>query len=452
MFGDTDSGKAWCIKALHPSDPITGVYGIPDRSSAPSLVMNYQTTATITPAVGATGTWEVEMAVLPHPIGFLWTHVTDSIGNRVGTVLNSQLPGVDHAEKVAAFRRIAQQWRVTHVSVSVHQDGPTVYDQGTLVACQAPVSMHRMYWGSMTSIAMVNRRVIHSPVGVFESSDVPEFQNLQSMPNAYFGNSKYGCYLPLKLTRSCQRWVTGADDFTLGAVGTVTSSSNILDIGSLPLVATSTVGGYPFPDLEVAGWEASPSLPYLDGVLYGKTTTDFCNDAWGFIAARNMSVATSLTVFCRVGLEMRVLPGTTLTPQQKLPPPGDLRALETYFTISREMADAYPVDYNDLGKIWDVISSVAKTVAPALAAIPGVGIPLSAAVGGAASLGDTIKAAITRSNNAVSAPESASMADRDLARRVVETATPVVVQPRAIPLRKKKKKVRVRTVKLKKVK
>lgn len=38
--------------------------------------------------------------------------------------------------------------------------------------------------------------------------------------------------------------------------------------------------------------------------------------------------------------------------------------MATYFRISRELKDGYPADYNDLGKILDVIKGAAKFVLP----------------------------------------------------------------------------------------
>jgi hypothetical protein len=435
ILGDSEDGKSWCVKALHPSDPLSEVRGIPDRNATPSVFMNYQTTVTVAPVAGAVGTWEVEMSVIPHPIGLMWSHVTDSVGNRFATHLNAQIPGADHAAKIIAFRRLAQRWRLAYMAVSIHQDGPDLANQGTVVACQAPVQAHRMHWSTISNLGAT---VAHGPIAIFEDTDIPKFEHCESMPNAYFNNSKYGVYMPLKLTRSCQNWRSGRDDILLhtGTVETDPPPSNIdISFAVLPTNGTD-LNIYPFPDMVAAGFN-----PATYGIS-GRATSDFCNDNWGFICCKNMAVTTSLTVFIRAGYEIQALPGTSLTPQQRLPPPGDIRALESYFAISRELKDAYPVDFNDLGQIWDVISQIAKTVAPALGAIPGIGTGLSMAVGGAAGLGDSIRAAVARSQNASKGDsgKTASAGDIEMARRVVQASAPPLPPrpaasngPRSIP-------------------
>lgn len=57
-----------------------------------------------------------------------------------------------------------------------------------------------------------------------------------------------------------------------------------------------------------------------------------------------------------------MLPGTTLASFQRTSPVYDAMALAAYFSISRELKDAYPAEYNDLGKILGTIANVAKGV------------------------------------------------------------------------------------------
>jgi len=54
------------------------------------------------------------------------------------------------------------------------------------------------------------------------------------------------------------------------------------------------------------------------------------------------------------------MPGTQYSPLQIPSPQYDPVALNTYFEISRGLKDAYPADYNSLGKLWDVIKSALR--------------------------------------------------------------------------------------------
>jgi hypothetical protein len=137
----------------------------------------------------------------------------------------------------------------------------------------------------------------------------------------------------------------------------------------------------------------------MDGACFKAGSFQYCgltspmlNSQWGHICARNLALTTSYTFFVRAGIEMQVSPSSTLSPQLKLSPPHDPMALDVYYRISRELKDAYPVEFNDKGKMWGVISNTFRsTILPLLSQIPG---PLAQGgtkiVKGAVTLGDAI--------------------------------------------------------------
>lgn len=104
-MGSTESGKAWCIKALHPSDPLTEVRGVPDESSMSTVFLNYQSTFTLQPPGVAEPTWSFDAALLPHPVNFLTTQKSYSSGATPSSTsfLNAQLTGSTHTDKFATF-------------------------------------------------------------------------------------------------------------------------------------------------------------------------------------------------------------------------------------------------------------------------------------------------------------------------------------------------------------
>jgi len=375
------------LKALHPSDPITEVRGIPDRSAVPSVALNYQSTFTLTPEAAATGTWSCDLALLPHPVNFMYWNKTDSVGTNFGNFMNTQLDGAAHSDKFASFRAMAQRWRMTYMSVTLYQDGPDLANQGTIVACQTPVKPTRANSARSFGTYAGANGFAFVPIEAYSVADKPEYTTSQSMPNAYFSRSKEGAYLPLKLTKTCQQWA-GADSLVMCNDTLQTPAYDLA--GIIPVGTTATNGLYPHTNL-VQCWV----LP-ATGAGGGQATSPMLNDTWGMLSLRNLAVTTSLSLFVRAGFEIQCQPGTPFSSHLKLSPQHDSQALDTYFRISRELKDAYPADYNDLGKIWDVISSVAKTVAPGLGFIPGVGPLLSTAVTGVASAGDAIRAAVSR--------------------------------------------------------
>lgn len=379
-LGQTENGKAWALKALHPSDPITTTRGIPDESCVPSVFMNYQSTYTVASKNGE-DSWGFDMTLTPHPVSFACISQLDADAGRtvLTPLLNTQLTGETHSAKFSTFRSIADRWRLAYMSVTLQQDAPALADQGSIAACQsifAPIKQNFSYQSEGNLWAA--RPIICSTVG-----DQPTFDKLQSMPGAYFTKSKEGCYMPLKLTRTCQNWRSDSTNVYM-SYSAVPAGQN----GSLPFPSAQnndTIACYPLPGI------AGVSYNIVTGAFVGEVTSDLCNDSVGFISVTNVAPGTRFTVFIRAGYELQVLPGSLLTPQQMLSPEHDEVALATYFAIARKMKDAYPADYNDLGKIWEVIKGAARTVLPILTNIPGIPGLIARGASTALSVGESLR-------------------------------------------------------------
>lgn len=385
-MGATPSGADWCIKALHPSDPQTEVRGIPDRSAVPSLLMNYQSTFVLGPTVGATGTWQFDASLLPHPIDFMYLDLVDSnnLNGKELNFLNTQLTGDTHAAKYLTYIGMVQRWRLAYMSVTCYQDGPDLANQGSIVVAQVPTEP-LLYSFSGPNVVQNDGTLCSSPiVEQFTPEDRPNFIVSQGMPNAYFARSREGAYVPLKLTETCQDWVS--DRNRVGTAEITPLTPNNLTNGFYALPANENLQGFPHVSLSPVRYRAN------NPVAYGQYTSPMLNGTWANISARNLAVATSFTFFVRCGIEMQVQPHSNLAPQLQISPPHDPVALDAYFAIARELKDGYPSDYNDLGKIWDAISAASKRVLPALKAIPGFGIPTSL-MSGVVSAGDFMRKA-----------------------------------------------------------
>lgn len=393
-MGSTPSGSDWCMKALHPSDPIVDVAGIPDKSCVPSTFLNYQTVARVGAATGSTGTWSYDGSLVPHPVQFMTHRVIDSINTGSGLLtgtLNAQLEGTTHRQKFTAFRHGVRRWRLAYASVTVHQDGPDLANQGTIVVAQVPITpkvynpSFQAYRDDGVGGFTLRRLVVGPHLSQFTLLDRPNYAASQAMPNAYFNKSKFGAYVPLKLTRTCQQWHGESDNMAVLPYNTENDPDEegySFETGNALLTANSgLVGAEPFPDVQPYGVSfyaatddrAATTAGFFNGGSDGDLTSALCNDVIAHISARNLSVDTSLTFFIRFGFEVQVLPTSFLSPHLKISPPHDSRALKTYFAIAREMKDAYPADHNDLGKIVGVISTIAKGLGPALGQIPQVG-------------------------------------------------------------------------------
>lgn len=359
--------------------------------------MNYQSVYTVSPTAGATGVWALDGQLIPHPLTFGAVSYTDSVGIHNVEMLNSQVQGASYKLRLQSFLEDFQRWRLAYASVTIYQDGPDLANQGTVVVCQKPLEPPRfnLYDGfNGADSADGLHHAFH-----MEDTDLPSYAASQAMPNAYFGRSREGVYIPLKLTKTHQTWHSHRD-LTYQA-----SAAQLLPVtttgygGQLVLPVSAdleTTGQYPF--LSLNDVHQAEDAVTLRTAIVGDLTSDFCNENWADFSFKNMAVTTSLSFFFRFGFEVQVQPASILSPHLKLSPPSDPVAIETYFRIARELKDAYPADFNDAGKIWDVISSIAKTVAPFLSAVPVVGPVLPSIVSGAAGIGDRIRQAVANSS------------------------------------------------------
>jgi hypothetical protein len=449
------------MKALHPSDPTATVDGIPDESAVPSLHLGYQTTQTIYAPADAVSTWGCDMSLLPHPIAFSSFKAYDSLGTHTyyGTHVNTQLDGVSHRAKMNAFLQTAQRWRLAYMSATVYQDAAALTNQGTVAACQyaACPMIGSIDQGALDGSPPYGNSVprIFRLATSWRSGDTPNFEKAQNMPNAYFGNSRDGVYMPLKLTRTCQRWRSEADCYVNGGLMGCTqdTTGGVLGISQASFGGGESISGMlSLPDYVSAFGQPLSSWPFwggdgllspintaspTEGVVLGSTyaTSELCNDTIGAICFKNLDVTTRLSIVYRVGYEVQVQPGTMLTPLQKLSPPNDDQAISSYFAIARELKDAHPADFNDLGKIWDVISSVGRSVLPTLSPFMG---PVGPAAGVALALGDRIRRGLETGRN------QPSLADRDAAREALQSVTAKIPKARTVKGRAQTMKMLVR--------
>lgn len=400
---------------------------MPDQSSCPNIVMSYYNVFRLS-GNPAEPSWGFDLTVLPNLIMQSFAQVLnhDDTVYQQSNFLNSNFtpPGVvapSYVDLMTGWLALGvEAHRLIGMGVTAYQDGPALANQGTLTAAQWEVARTKYYPTTHLSVAngAASRRIVR-----FQNGDYASYASSQHMPNAYFGESKDGCYLPLRLSHDSQKWVTDADlEYNGGAM-----VFNGLDIpvGDMP------TGFPPYIAARVPG--LSLSVP---GYLSGDMVYRPLNGIWGGISARNLSTQTSFAFYVRMTVECRVTPNSMLAPQQSMSPPYDPIALASYFRISRELKDAYPADYNDLGKLWSVIKAAAKVVGPVLGAIPGpVGL-----VGGAITSGISAVDAIigaSRGKGSKSAPrDRPPAAASDRAKRVADAAS-IIRQPR--PARAKKR-------------
>lgn len=434
----TPGGRAWITKALHPSDPIPCCEGVPTMNSRPTIMLNYNMVFIAAPT-SQIGTWGFDASLVPDLFQPMSIRALGPTGLPVlySSFLNPGLrdpttPIFNFATAQRVFNSMGiEAHRLTYMGVTAYQDGPALSNQGTLVAAQYPVARQKINIGcppGALTTAFSDIRGVR-----YQVSDEPNYETSQLMPNAYFGESKDGCYMPLRLDGD-YRYVTEADrEHLCNGFPKVVAA---YDTYATPTAAPpSTI--FPFPDCPQAYWNVAGG-PYIGGTPVYRPL----NATWGSICARNLSVATRFAFYVRMGIECLVTPSSVFAPQQKMAIPYDPIALASYFRINRELKDAYPSDHNDLGKIWDVIKSAAKVALPI---IGGFG-PYGAAISG---IGNGVMSIVDKaSGSGGSSPVSKSVPrDRPAMAAVERERTQQTVRDdtstrRAIATRRKKPKQR----------
>lgn len=399
-LGSTEHGSAWALKALHPSDPLVEVHGIPDENATSSVFLNYQTITRINFPVTASNVWNLNMQLLPSPVQFAWYRADDGAGSfgAFTGVLNSQL-GSTIQEAVAAWRGLQVRWRLAYAGATLHFDGPALANQGSVAAAQVPYEPRKFYFtGSGLSVGLKASLKVRTPLGTQAAPglDYPTYATTVSSPNVYTGEVRDGLYVPLKLSRTHQKWHSRTDEeFWANATD---------DVGVVIPTSNPSTLDFPFPGAD--------TVKTYGGVISGTAIPPLGSDLVTNVCIKNMSQQAGIVVMFRYGIEIQVAPGSQYSPMQEVAIQQDPLAVETYFAVSRLLKDAYPESYNDLGKLRDVILRGLKIALPLLQAVPG---PVGLVASGASTI---LHGAGVFSRR----PEQDSAAVRDMERRIVSRA------------------------------
>lgn len=398
-FGATPAGRAWCIKALNPAEVGLETSGAPDKSSARTLVLQYEmeTRIAFPSAAGSPNSWGLDAQFIPHPVNFMFGRFKDDTGGYVAQplgvfeCLNDKMPGDGHAEKFRAFMQEVTVYRLAYAGLTLRLDAPSTDCQGTLLACQRVINNYEYgISGSVITIQAPQKAAASAPsVGASVYSAICPLPKLCvwpgengipgpsqpvytrcAIPNHYSGDAKEGVYVPLHLTENALRWRGYSDSV-------VWTPRGATDAQFAPLIVST------HEELGVEGPHPTLTGAYFDaehGVgCYDALTAPFLSDVACDICLTNLSPKASLNLTFRIGIEVQVQPQSALQGQVRIAPPHDPLALTSYFAVTRQLKDAYPASYNDWGKIWGVIKRAASTVLPLAAPLLGSN-PIGAAV------------------------------------------------------------------------
>lgn len=315
---------------------------------------------------GPAGAWDCDINLLTDPaMPCSYTTVLSTGASYVEQPVQNTQFGVDVPSASTGWAGAFQEWRCAFMGASVYLNASDLYNEGTCTAAQYSLKPRNvaLTFGSGADASITEAQIVDF-VG-----DEPTYNNLVRMPNAYTGDAKDGCYMPIKLDNNHATWHDENDlSYSLCRADTTAG------VQTQVLTRTTAVGdgGFPYYSLGayahiVGDVEGVGGHQQVDGGFHLLP----CSSCAGRISFRGLNQIAKINVVLRYGYECRVQPDSQYSSFQALSCPYDMVAVNTYFQICRQLKDAYPVVYNDFGKLWDIIKGVARTVDPFLGLVPG---------------------------------------------------------------------------------
>lgn len=391
MASSSEDGARWLLKALHPAEPSISAVRLPDGSAMDTVAVETCLTHTLSPVAAASQPWGAQMTLLPHPTCLLEIYPTDGASADIpytlrNTLFATVLTGTYPADTdIANLMTVAEEWRLTSMSVTIHLDANATKDSGTIVAAHVPVKPNLLNYSVTTGAGTVlgaYPAVWFDADATGKGADAPTYDQLLQMPRAYQSNLRTGLYMPLKLSNTSQHWHSRREVCKL-TLGSQWSGLTTINSGNCPYLNNTTkVPTWP-------NWDVTPATRQVsDSNLGGGLMSGFLGDNFGRIIVKNVDPSSAVVIKIKCGLELKVQPTSPQAVHLQKAPALDPVAIGSYFQIIRQLPDAYPADYNDGGKILGLISKAIKFLQPVLPFVPGVGGLLSTAAGPVASLVD----------------------------------------------------------------
>jgi hypothetical protein len=366
-MGDTEAGANWCLMALHPSFGPLKLRGIPDPDAFPSVTMDYESVIPIQRPQAGTQAWKAIINVLPHPVQPVSFYTVDLTGAwNVGGVVNPTLVkgALSYSDITYNFTRLCNAYRMMYCGVTVDLDASAATDSGSVVGGQFPLEVQRFNYARPTSPG--NNIAYAHILSAAYSSNFPD-QSISQLPGAYMGLAKHGAYMPIKLDPYAPWVSTSMVEHIVEATNGVQQPATPVYLRqfSLPTAAPTTGTCFPFYGSAYYGNVTPvPCWSYTDNSANGDIFVPLQQHNLGHLVFYNLNPAANLTIKVRWGVEMRVEPVSTLAPAMQPSAVHDPLAMLAYSDVAGGLPWAYPSEYNEKGKILEVIRKVWSTLRP----------------------------------------------------------------------------------------
>lgn len=354
-LGETEVGKAWCLKALHPADTTVISSPMPTYETRSLASVGFQQLDLLTlpggPMWDPTKTWNCTIHLHRDPVLLLSYRIEQGLTDKRGFLYSKQI-GVSttYADAYQAMRTNCEKFRMTSQSVTVYFDGASESDQGHIIAAQT--ELPRVTASAWRDTHPVNDTAVTMDTAFYQDP-VPTYEQMLQTSRAYQGAASEGVYCPSKML-NIGSWIYTNQAYKM--------------IGTAPATAPG-VGVIPFNTYAQTQYEGDEpaanfvnTFPYTGTIMtYGQVDSSLTT-----IYITGIAPTSSLRLTTRWTLDITVRPATVYAPFTRTPPTADFGALRMYSEVSRRMPDGHPSRFNNLGAILGVIGKIAMQLAPAI--------------------------------------------------------------------------------------
>lgn len=347
-LANTEEGKRFVVKALHPADHELKTQQVP-KGTNNTVCVTLDEAFDIAPQGHL-----VRLITYPHPIAPVVVEVDTANDGTFSTRRvfvstawggnNTGLVNQMAMSPITALSTSVEAGRITHQSVTCELVAPALANQGRVASAQYTLYSQRAY--ANTTFTGAGNSILGGGTLVkmyYVYDKPPEYESLLAGHRAFTSQATSGAYVPLRLT----------DEFGWHATNDICGGLFVGKGSDNP----------PFNPNDLCNVVARDLIP--NGI---SASTGYFPMMWGTTASvtyfSGLDVNANIHVRIRQGTECRTRPGTVLAGLSQVPPLADPLALKMYDEIAGRMEDAYPASYNDWATLKKKIASIGRAVLP----------------------------------------------------------------------------------------
>lgn len=397
-MGSTGAGADWVRKALHPADHEIKAVRMAFNNTRPSVAQALEHTFVLDAPAASDELYNLDIWLIPdwhcpmiahaydsnssldasighHKFYQFWNPATAPASNPGGLIDDLTFTSSDFsrmAQHLPVGSALAEEARLTYLSLTGEFTGASLADQGTVMATQYVDPTVRMtyfapHWpdGLLSNAAgqfVDSEFFALCAMAEVSPNPLPSERSVSNAAVPYIAKAKEGFYVPYKMQHP-GNWVRCDEPvYRLRSKGTSSAA-------------------YPGPRQSYYK-QGDKYRSFFGGEPDGHTPQAAMrplDDGIAYIAVRGISRTSSFRATIRQGMELICTQDSQLIPYALPAPLEDHLSQEVYRQVAVKMVDGYPARYNGLGLLLPVVGRVFKSVAKTVLA--GIGQHAATAAG-----------------------------------------------------------------------